>query len=94
MMTLEDYLEQDAIRYPDKTAVICGDEQCTYAELWQRVIERVAELGKASDFSHQTSDITQIVCLTNYRLSGQLLRTSPGRLCRSPIGARYAGNHL
>ena len=63
MMTLEDYLEQDAIRYPDKTAVICGDEQCTYAELWQRVIERVAELGKASDFSHQTSDITQIVCL-------------------------------
>ena len=62
-MTLEDYLEQDAKRYPDKLAVICGDEQCTYAELWQRVTARVAELKQPSDFRHQPSDISQIVCL-------------------------------
>ena len=62
-MTLEDYLEQDAKRYPDKLAVICGDEQCTYAELWQRVTARVAELKQPSDFRHQPSEISQIVCL-------------------------------
>ena len=31
MMTLEDYLAQDAPRYPEKTAVICGEEQLSYA---------------------------------------------------------------
>ena len=36
-MTLEDYLKQDAERYPDKVAVICGNERLTYAQLWQRV---------------------------------------------------------
>ena len=62
-MTLEDYLEQNVARYPDKTAVICGDEQCTYAQLWQRVTARVTELQQTSDIRHQTSDISQIVCL-------------------------------
>ena len=51
MKTLEDYLEQDAALYPDKLAVICGDEQCTYAELWQRVINRIAELTAKSSVS-------------------------------------------
>jgi non-ribosomal peptide synthetase component E (peptide arylation enzyme) len=39
-MTLEDYLRQNAKQWPDKAAVICGDQQCTYAELDQRVDER------------------------------------------------------
>lgn len=36
-MTLEDYLRQDAQRYPAKTAVICGAQSLTYAELWHQV---------------------------------------------------------
>ena len=60
MKTLEDYLEQDAALYPDKLAVICGDEQCTYAELWQRVTNRIAELTAKSQ---KLTAKSQIVCL-------------------------------
>ena len=60
MKTLEDYLEQDAALYPDKLAVICGDEQCTYAELWQRVTNRIAELTAKSQ---KLTANSQIVCL-------------------------------
>lgn len=61
-MTLEDYLEQDALRYPDKLAVICGDEQCTYAELWLRVTNRVAEIQQIANSQKLTAK-SQIVCL-------------------------------
>ena len=54
IMTLEDYLRQDAEQWPDKVAVVCGDEQVTYAELNRRVDERVGQL---------TNDEGQIVCL-------------------------------
>lgn len=37
MRTLEDYLRRDAELYPNKVAVICGSEKCTYSQLWQRV---------------------------------------------------------
>ena len=37
MMTIEDYLKRDAELYPDKVAVICGEECVTYQELWSRV---------------------------------------------------------
>ena len=40
MMTLEDYLAQDARLYPDKIAVVCGEEACSYMELYERVRER------------------------------------------------------
>ena len=42
-MTLEDYLERNAQLYPEKTAVVCGDERCTYRELHERVEARTAE---------------------------------------------------
>ena len=42
--TLEGYLKQDAERFPDKLAVICGDEHVTYAELWSRVQRRAEAL--------------------------------------------------
>lgn len=42
-MTLEDYLERNAQLYPEKTAVVCGDERCTYRELHERVEARMAE---------------------------------------------------
>ena len=45
MNTLEDYLQQDARLYPDKTAVVCGNEQITYARLWLMVRERAKSLA-------------------------------------------------
>ena len=42
--TLEGYLKQDAERFPDKVAVISGDERVTYAELWVRVQHRAEAL--------------------------------------------------
>lgn len=44
MKTLEDYLRRDADIYPDKTAVICGEECVTYRELWSRVEQRAAQM--------------------------------------------------
>ena len=42
MKTLEDYLAQNARLYPDKTAVVCGAETCTYTQLYERVQARAA----------------------------------------------------
>lgn len=42
-MTLEDYLKRNAQLYPEKTAVVCGEERCTYRELNDRVAARAAE---------------------------------------------------
>ena len=39
-MRLVDYLAQNAQRYPDKIAVVCGDQSLTYAQLWQEVERR------------------------------------------------------
>ena len=47
-MTLEDYLEQDARRYPDKVAVVCGAEVVSYAELYDRVLARCRALKQQS----------------------------------------------
>ena len=58
-MTLEDYLAQDAVLYPDKTAVICGGASYSYARLWQLVQQRAADIpsGKVIPFrSSQTID--------------------------------------
>ncbi len=58
-MTLEDYLAQDAEKYPEKTAVICDGQSYTYARLWQLVQQRAADIpgGKVIPFrSSQTVD--------------------------------------
>ena len=47
-MVLEDYLSRNAAQFPDKVAVICGAEKCTYRELLDRV-ERCATLLKVKD---------------------------------------------
>ena len=39
-MSLEEYLYQNAQRYPSKVAVVCGDRSLTYAQLWQEVSRR------------------------------------------------------
>ena len=43
MMTLEDYLAQDARLYPDKAAAVCGTETCSYSMLYERVCERAKD---------------------------------------------------
>ena len=43
-MILEDYLEINAKRYPKKTAVVCGEEVCTYEALYERVLARTEAL--------------------------------------------------
>lgn len=44
MLTIEDYLIQNAEKYPDKIAVICGNEHCSYASLFHKVKQRCEEL--------------------------------------------------
>ena len=52
MMRLEDYLALHACQSPQKIAVVCGGEEYTYAELYQRVQQRAEELTA----SFSTSD--------------------------------------
>ncbi len=44
-MILEDYLLRNAEMYPDKVAVVCGSQSCTYRQLARLVIERAAHLA-------------------------------------------------
>ena len=55
MTRLVDYLEQNALRYPDKTAVICGGESCSYARLWQLVQQHAATLPANQVIAFRTS---------------------------------------
>ena len=54
-MRLVDYLSQNAQRYPDKTAIICGGESCSYARLWQLVQQRAATLPARQVIAFRTS---------------------------------------
>ena len=56
-MTIESYIEQNARLYPDKTAVVCNQERCTYRQLQERIGRRTDELR--SNGYHEG----QIVCL-------------------------------
>lgn len=66
-MILEDYIEQNAHLYPNKEAVVCGADHCTWAELHKRVEQRAHELSShvAIVTSHQIQDKAegQVVCL-------------------------------
>lgn len=44
MMRLEDYLQHNAAVYPDKVAVVMGEEQISYHQLWEAVWRRAAEI--------------------------------------------------
>ena len=45
MKHLEDYLALHAQETPEKTAVVCGQEECSYGELYLRVCRRAEELA-------------------------------------------------
>ena len=44
-MRIEDKLHENALRHPDKTALICGDEAYTYAQLAEAVDRNMAAMG-------------------------------------------------
>lgn len=47
-MTIEDYIERNATIYPEKTAVVCGSERCTYQALYERIKRKANELKEAN----------------------------------------------
>lgn len=57
MRCLEDYIELHAANQPDKVAIVCGDDRCTYAELRQLVHERAEQL------LHEGYVAGRVVCL-------------------------------
>ena len=60
-MILEDYLAQDARRYPEKTAVICGNERLTYAQLWLRVQQRSGAFARGKVVAFRSSQSLQFL---------------------------------
>ena len=56
-MMIENYIERNAIMYPDKIAIVCGQDRCTYLALQERIKKKVIELKEAN---YQEG---QIVCL-------------------------------
>ena len=65
LLTLEDYLEKDAALFPDKVAIICGEESCTYRQLWNRVTDTAASFhSKGQAIPFVTSPT--IECLVTY----------------------------
>jgi acyl-CoA synthetase (AMP-forming)/AMP-acid ligase II len=56
-MTIEGYIQRNAIENPDQMAIVCAQECCTYRALQERIERKVAEL-------QQTNDVAgRIVCL-------------------------------
>jgi len=73
MVTLEDYLAQDARLYPDKTAVITRDETLNYAQLWQRVQQRAKDFPKGQVIAFRTTqDIDFLVTYFAIHLAGSV----------------------
>jgi len=53
-MTVEEQIYQNSIHYPDRVALIAGDERVTYAQLWQRC--QLAAANLRSRFELQKGD--------------------------------------
>lgn len=52
-MSLERRIRQHAINSPDKPAVVCGNDSMTYAQLWDAIQKRAAELKDAGLEAHR-----------------------------------------
>ncbi len=44
MNTLEDYIAHHAVHQPDKLAIVCGSDRCTYADLNARIEARAGQI--------------------------------------------------
>ena len=70
-MRLVDYLHQNAQRYPDKVAVVCGDRSLTYAQLWQEVARRAQDFRPHEVVCFRSSqDIDFLVTYMAVHLAG------------------------
>ena len=70
-MSLEDYLHQNAQRYPDKVAVACEDQSLTYAQLWQEVEKLSKSLSRNEVHCFRSSqDISFLVTYLATHLAG------------------------
>ena len=73
MLTLEDYLAQDARLYPEKTSVITRDETLNYTQLWQRVQERAKDFPKGQVIAFRTTqNIDFLVTYLAIHLAGSV----------------------
>ena len=98
-MSLEDYLYQNAQRYPSKVAVVCGDRSLTYAQLWQEVERRSHDFRPHEVVCFRSSqDIDFLVTYMAVHLAGgvaaplehgmpdALFEEVRGRLCEASDG--------
>ena len=98
-MSLEDYLYQNAQRYPSKVAVVCGDRSLTYAQLWQAVERRSQDFRPHEVVCFRSSqDIDFLVTYMAVHLAGgvaaplehgmpdALFEEVCGRLCEASDG--------
>ena len=98
-MSLEDYLYQNAQRYPSKVAVVCGDQSLTYAQLWQAVERRSHDFRPHEVVCFRSSqDIDFLVTYMAVHLAGgvaaplehgmpdALFEEVRGRLCEASDG--------
>ena len=98
-MSLEDYLYQNAQRYPSKVAVVCGDRSLTYAQLWQAVERRSHDFRPHEVVCFRSSqDIDFLVTYMAVHLAGgvaaplehgmpdALFEEVCGRLCEASDG--------
>ena len=86
LLTLEDYLEKDAALFPDKVAITCGEESCTYRQLWNRVTDTAASFhskGQAIPFVASPT----IECLVTYFASRSSRHTFHDRHNRQVEGS-------
>ena len=92
MMTLEDYLAQDAQRYPEKTAVICGEERLSYAQLWARVQQRAADFPRGKVVAFRSSQTVQFLIdyLAIHQAGSVAAPLEKGWQCGSAVGERHA----
>jgi len=57
MMTVEDYIERNALIFPEKMAIVCYNDRCTYRSLQDRIKRKTVELREKK---YQEG---QIVCI-------------------------------
>ena len=60
MTILEDHIARHAVLHPDRPAIVCGSDRCTYADLHARIEARMASLvpeGKTIRHSEDNSPI-------------------------------------
>ena len=102
-MRLVDYLQQNALRYPEKTAVVSDGDSYSYARLWQMVQQKASTLPARQVIAFRTSQTVDfMVTYLAIHLAGSvaaplekgmpegLYREVSARLAACPVGDNAA----